>query len=203
MITLVVQAGGESSRMGQDKALAPFLGVPLIQRVLTRVSHLADQVVVTTNNPAAYEFLEVPLVRDLLPGRGALGGLYTALDAASNPIVMVVACDMPFVNPDLLIAAHALLEKTRADAVIPQTRGGSEPFHAVYRRDTCLTALQAAIQADKWRVNSWFGAVKIRYMSETEIRALDPNGLAFWNVNTPAEFLQAERIALNEMEPHT
>ncbi|HLA96932.1 MAG TPA: molybdenum cofactor guanylyltransferase [Anaerolineales bacterium] len=196
MLTLVVQAGGESRRMGSDKALFPFLGQPLIQRVLGRVAHLAEEIIVTTNNPPAYRFLGLPLVPDLLPGRGALGGLYTALSAAAQPLVAVVACDMPFVSPGLLVVERDRLLGADCDAVIPQAAGGAEPFHAVYRRETCLPAVERAIQADKWRVDSWFGEVSLCNLGEDEIRQHDPDGLAFWNVNTPQELAQAEQIAM-------
>ncbi|HEX9030179.1 MAG TPA: molybdenum cofactor guanylyltransferase, partial [Anaerolineales bacterium] len=134
MLTIVVQAGGESRRMGQDKALLPFLGKPLITRILGRVRPIADELLVTTNRPENYSFLELPLFSDRLPGRGALGGLYTALSIANRPLVGVVACDMPFVSAALLAAARDLLADPTIDAVIPRTADGTEPFHAVYRR---------------------------------------------------------------------
>jgi molybdopterin-guanine dinucleotide biosynthesis protein A len=195
MLTIVVQAGGESRRMGQDKALLPFLGKPLITRVISRVADLADEVLVTMNTPENYSFLGLPLVSDVYPGRGALGGLYTALNAASQPFVGVVACDMPFVNPDLLKAELDLLVHTGCDTVMPQVGDGTEPFHAVYRRDACLPAIRAALQAEKWRVNSWFADVNMRYLSPEEILEYDPRQLAFWNVNTPEEFRRAEQMA--------
>jgi molybdopterin-guanine dinucleotide biosynthesis protein A len=195
MLTLVIQAGGESRRMGRDKALIPFLGQTLIERVLGRVSHLADEILVTTNKPQDYAFLGVTLVKDLIPGRGALGGLYTALSAAHQPLVAVVACDMPFVSPQLLAFERDELLRTGCDAVIPRTAAGTEPFHAVYDRDACLPAIQAAIQADQWRVDSWYARVKVRLLSPDEIHPLDPHGRAFWNVNTPDELLEAERLA--------
>ncbi len=86
MLTVAIQAGGESRRMGQDKALLPFLGQPLIVRVIERLKLLADEILVTTNHPQAYQFLGLPLYPDQQPGRGALGGLYTALNAASHPL---------------------------------------------------------------------------------------------------------------------
>ena len=102
MLSLVIQAGGQSRRMGQDKALLPFLGRPLVSRVIDRLASLADEVLVTTNQPEAYAFLGLPLLPDLKPGRGALGGLYTAVASAGSPLVAVVACDMPFVSPEVI-----------------------------------------------------------------------------------------------------
>jgi molybdopterin-guanine dinucleotide biosynthesis protein A len=195
MLSVVIQAGGESRRMGQDKALAPFLGGTLIQRVLARVAHLGDEVILTTNQPEAYAFLGYPLASDVIPGRGALGGLYTALSAASRPLVMVVACDMPFASADLLTHQRELLESGGFDAVIPRTPGGTEPFHAVYRRANCLPRVLEAIQADKWRVDAWYAKANVRLLSPEETQPYDTGGLAFWNVNTPEELAEAERMA--------
>jgi len=195
MLTLVIQAGGESRRMGKDKALMPFLGQTLIERVLGRVSQLAQEVLVTTNKPESYAFLRLPLVADVIPGRGALGGLYTALSAAGKPLVAVVACDMPFVSAELLRFERDLLEREGYDAVIPRTEGGTEPFHAVYRRETCVPAVEAVILADKWRVDAWYAKANVRLLSPEETRSYDPRGLAFWNVNTLEELVEAEQIA--------
>jgi len=195
MLSISIQAGGASSRMGQDKALMPFLGRPLIQRVVDRLSPIADEMLVTTNSPNDYRFLGIPLFRDLISGRGALGGLYTALSSATCEAVAVVACDMPFASLSLLEAAGKLLVQEEADVVIPDSGGGLEPLHAVYRRQTCLPAIEAAIDAEKWRLISWFPEVKVRILQPDEIKAYDPSGLAFWNLNTPEEFIEAEECA--------
>jgi len=196
MLTVCIQAGGQSSRMGEDKALKTFLGRPLIQRVIDRLAPIAEELIVTTNRPEDYGFLDLSLFPDLKPGRGALGGLHTAIASASNPIVAVVACDMPFASPELLEAARQILVREEADAVIAKSEEGYEPFHAIYRRETCLPAIEAAIDADQWKVIAWFPQVKVRVLTSDEIRRYDPAGLAFWNVNTPEEFAKAEEIAL-------
>lgn len=197
MLTVVIQAGGQSSRMGEDKALKPFLGRPLIERVLERMSPIADETIVTTNRPADYAFLKnIRLVPDLKPGRGALGGLYTAVASASHPLVAVVACDMPFASPMFFETATRLMVEEEADVVIAKSDEGYEPLHALYRRETCLPAIEAAIDADQWKVIAWFPQVKVRTLSPDEVNALDPSGLCFWNVNTPEEFAQAERLAV-------
>jgi molybdopterin-guanine dinucleotide biosynthesis protein A len=197
MLTVCIQAGGQSSRMGEDKALKTFLGRPLIQRVVERLSSIADELIVTTNRPDDYAFLKLPLVSDLKPGRGALGGLYTAIASASKPIVAVAACDMPFASATLLEAGTQLMVEEGADVVIPKSEQGFEPLHAVYRRATCLSAIEAALAADQWKVVAWFPQVKVRVLTPDEIRRYDPSGLAFWNVNTPEEFSKAEEIAQN------
>jgi molybdenum cofactor guanylyltransferase len=195
MLTVCIQAGGQSSRMGEDKALKLFLGRPLIQRVIERLAPIADEVIVTTNRPQDYHFLDLRLASDLKPGRGALGGLYTAIASASRPMVAVVACDMPFASPTLLRSASRLLVEEEVDVVIPRSDAGFEPLHAVYRRETCLPAIEAAIEADQWKVIAWFPQVKVRVLRLDEIAQYDPSGLAFWNVNTPEEFSKAETLA--------
>jgi len=196
MLTVSIQAGGQSSRMGEDKALKMFLGRPLIQRVIERLSPIADEVIVTTNHPEAYSFLDVRLLSDLKPGRGALGGLYTAIASASHPVVAVVACDMPFASATFIETASRILIEEEADVVIAKSNEGYEPLHAIYRRDTCLPAIEASIEADQWKVIAWFPQVKVRVLTPEELKHLDPAGLAFWNVNTPEEFAKAEQLAL-------
>ena len=195
MLSVVIQAGGQSSRMGQDKALKLFLGRPLIQRVIERLQPIADELLVTTNHPEDYAFLNLPLFTDIKPGRGALGGLYTALFSAKHSIVAVVACDMPFANAELFKAASDILVKEEADVVIAKSDEGYEPLHAVYRREICIPTIEAAIASDRWRMDSWFPQVKVRLLTSEEIKLYDPDSLAFSNINTPEEFAQAEQRA--------
>lgn len=198
MLTVVIQAGGASSRMGEDKALKLFLGRPLMQRVIDRLAPIADEMIVTTNRPAEYEFLGLRLVPDLKPGRGALGGLYTAIASAAHPLVAVVACDMPFASSTFFEGARRLMVSEEADVVIAKTEEGYEPFHALYRRETCLPAIESAIKADQWKVISWFPKVKVRTLTSDEVKSFEPSGLCFWNLNTPQEFLEAEKRATGQ-----
>jgi molybdopterin-guanine dinucleotide biosynthesis protein A len=102
---------------------------------------------------------------------------------------------MPFVCADLLAAGREALLESGQDIAIPHVQGGLEPFHAVYRRETCLPHIQAAIEADKWRVDAWFAQVQVRLFREDELRTFDPDLRCFWNVNTPEELAEAERVA--------
>ena len=181
--------------MGQDKALLPFLGQPLIARVLERVAPIADEILVTANQPENYRFLGVPIIPDLIPGRGPLGGLYTALSAASQPLVAVIACDMPFINPNLLLAERDLLVQTETDILIPHLEGGKEPFHAIYRRETCLPHIINSVEAGKWRADAWFHHVKLHPILQEDIVKHDPQLYSFWNVNTPQDLQVAIQFA--------
>jgi molybdopterin-guanine dinucleotide biosynthesis protein A len=195
MLTLAVQAGGESRRMGADKALLPFLGKPLILRPLTRLAALAQEILVTSNAPESYRFLGLAPIPDIIPGLGALGGLYTALAAASFPYVAVVACDMPFASTELFTFELRMLHETGADAVVPRSPAGPEPFHAVYRREACLPYIETVLQAGKRRADAWFSLVNTHYLEPEDTLPYDPQGLVFLNINTPEELQEAERIA--------
>jgi len=195
MLSLAIQAGGDSSRMGQDKALMPFLGQPLITRVIERLSTLSDDIFITTNHPQGYEFLDLRLVPDRIPGGGALGGLFTALEAARRVYVAVVACDMPFASLSLFRFAWDTMLEEAPDAVVPSTGKGIEPFHALYRRETCLPLVEAAIEAGESKLIAWFPRSGIRILTPEETSRYTANGLAFLNLNTPEEFRLAEEKA--------
>jgi molybdopterin-guanine dinucleotide biosynthesis protein A len=197
-LTVVIQAGGQSNRMGQNKALMPFLGQPLIQRVYERLAPVAQEVLVTVQETQGLEFLGLPLIEDRIKGRGALGGLYTALVASSNPLVAVAACDMPFANPVLLAAQAKILVAENADVVIPSSQAGLEPLHAVYRRDACLSAVRSALDANLHRLISWFPSVNVRILPVEEVQIYDPELRAFINVNTLEEFRSAEIMAIQD-----
>lgn len=181
--------------MGHDKALIEFHGQPLIQHVIRRVENLADEILVTTNDPKSYTFLNLPLFRDIILDRGALGGLYTALYSANHPLVAVIAADMPFVNPEILLYAVNRFNTGDADIVLPRTTAGYEPFHAVYLRDACLVPIKKALDSGKWRVDSWFSDVRLVLITANKIKQLDLQGLSFFNINTPDDLEFARAIA--------
>ncbi len=194
MLTVAILSGGTSSRMGRDKGLMPFLGHPLILRTLERLAPIADEIILSTNTPADYAFLNIPILPDLQPGHGALGGLYTALNAAKNPYVAAVACDMPFANRALFEYELDFIIKTEADVVIPSTLDGLEPLHAVYQREACLPVIQSALQAKRYKLIGWLHQVNVQLVQPEVILQFDPHGLAFRNLNTPEEFTQAEEL---------
>ncbi|GAH05860.1 unnamed protein product, partial [marine sediment metagenome] len=119
-----------------------------------------------------------------------------ALIAASHPMVGIVACDMPFLNPDLLAFEREKLMETNSDVAIPEANSGLEPFHAVYRRSTCLEPVKSALDAGKWRVDAWFYQIKLLALKSEEMRLYDPHLVSFWNVNTPEDLLHAQKMAV-------
>ncbi len=203
MLTLAILAGGKSQRMGQNKAMMPFQGEALVRRVLDRLAGLAAEVIAVAPGSQEYLSLNIRVVSDLLPGRGSLGGLYTALFAASHPAVAAVACDMPFANADLLAHQRDILFSDNVDVVVPSSEKGLEPLHAIYRRETCLPVVREALEAGEQRMISWFPRVRVRILTPEETKPFDPRCLMFLNVNTPDELTQAEKWAGENIPPTT
>ena len=121
--TVAIIAGGKSSRMGQDKSFVQLQGKPLIEHILARLSDLGqDETILITNRPDAYAHLRLPMYGDLLPNKGSLGGIYTAIHYSRTPDTLVIACDMPFVNAALLRYMLGLREAEGGpfDVIVPR-----------------------------------------------------------------------------------
>ena len=193
-LTVAVLAGGKSSRMGTDKSFVRVLGRPLIEDVLAHVAGIGAEIIIVTNRLEDYHYLGLPLFTDVLPDKGALGGIYTALHSSSQPHTLCVACDMPFVVRPLLDYLISLIPE--GDAIIPRLNGEAEPFRAIYSQ-ACLAPIRAALDAGKMRVISFFPDVRVRFVDEPEIDRFDPQHLSFFNVNTPEDLERARRLATN------
>lgn len=193
-VSIVVQAGGQSVRMGTDKGLVELRGKPLVRWIIDQTADIAAETLIVSNQPAHYKQFELPVYPDLIPGIGALGGLYTAVHYAQFEYIFVLACDMPFVYKAVL--QHMLKRIETADVLIPflNDRTKLEPFRALYRK-SCEKPILNAIQAGKRRAISFFAEVKVQEMAFSEISALDPDGISFYNINTPEDVQQAEIIA--------
>ncbi|MCL2826908.1 MAG: molybdopterin-guanine dinucleotide biosynthesis protein B [Eggerthellaceae bacterium] len=203
-LSVVIQAGGESRRMGQSKATVPFAGRPLICRLIDRVHSIADELIITTNEAERLQFLkdeyprlDIKLISDVCDFRGALPGLFTALNASSHQYVSVIACDMLFASPALAVAEARNMKEHCADVVVPVNQHGFEPFHATYRKDTCLPAIKKALDAGENRAQSFFPDVKVCEFTQAEVLEAEPMGGCFINVNTPEELHQLEKSFLD------
>lgn len=192
-ITGAILAGGQSRRMGQNKALMRLGGVRLIDRVVQVVREVCPRILLVTNNPEVYADLELPMVGDVWPDKGSLGGIYSALYYATTPYCLVVACDMPFLNTAIL--RYLLAQKAHYDVVIPDVAGEKQPLHAVYSR-TCLAPIARRLEAHRLQIVGFFPEVRVRVVTAAELRPFDPTLRVFENLNTPEEFHAAEQDPL-------
>lgn len=193
--TGVVLAGGRSSRMGQDKASLLIGGEPLLRRVVGRMRQALPEVLVV--GPQQLELL-VPGVRvvpDLEAEGGPLGGLITALQMVDTRWIFVVGCDMPFVEPVLLMAMIAqAAARDDCDAVVLQSDHGAEPLHAAYSR-ACLPRALAQLARGDRSMHRFLGGLRVYALGPDEASLYDPQGLSSFNANDPLEWTRALTLA--------
>ena len=183
-MTAIILAGGNSIRMGQNKAFVPIDGVPIIRRIHTLLTELFDEVIIITNQNDLFKNLDSRIYADLLPDKGALGGLYTGVFFSSFDYSFCVACDMPFIKRSLV---QFLIRNTdNADAVVPRTSDGLQPLHAIYSK-RCLDAMRRVIDQGKYKIIDFYNLVKVKILEESDFLYLDPLKESFMNVNTPEE----------------
>lgn len=183
-VTGIILAGGKSSRFGSNKALANFKGTPLIERSVGVLDTIFENLMIITNNPLEYSYLKIPLYQDLVKGLGPVGGIYTGLDALDDDWAFFCACDMPFINEDLVRYIAGV--RDGFDAVVPKVDWKIEPLHALYSKN-CLPAIKELIYKKEYQTIKAFDNIKVRYVEEEEIKTYDPQQKAFLNVNKQDE----------------
>ncbi len=192
--SVVIQAGGKSSRMGQDKALSPFMGITLIEFILEQLEGFGDEQIIISNKPKDYKRFDMPVFQDIHPDVGALGGIYSGVFHASCEHSLILGCDMPFINLDFLKYIVGLAPNF--DAVIPRLKKDefTEPFRAIYAK-TCLEPIEQSIRVGNRKVISFFDKINIRFVESKEIKKYDSKGITFFNVNTLEDLKKAELLA--------
>lgn len=182
-----VLAGGQSARMGRDKALLEIGGRPLIQSAVSLLKELTDRVVIL--GPAEkYKFLDVPVIPDMVPSRGPLSAIHTGLERSETAVNLFLACDMPLMQGAFL---KLLVERAPlADAVLMRLGDGKlEPLCAVYNR-SCLPAVRANYQSQRFKLSDLFPELRTHYVTEADLQNLGLDRRIFTNLNTPGDLEQ-------------
>ncbi len=190
--SVAIIAGGQSRRMGRDKALLDLGGKTLIEHVIDRSAELGQaETILITNQPDAYRHLGLPMYSDALPGKGSLGGIYTALLRAKSPHVLALACDMPFINAEFLRFMVARIDDS-VDIIVPRVDGYPQGLHAIYKK-TCIPPIAEQLAADRLKIIRFYDQMRVTYLDEADYAAFDRAGRCFANLNTPDELEQARR----------
>ncbi len=194
-ITSIILAGGKNLRLGRSKALEVINGKSLVERVIERLAPLSSRILVVTSG----EQFELPgnhpaeIFEDVYPERGPIGGLYTGLMASKSQTNIVVACDMPFLNTELLSYMVGL--SSDFDAVVPRVEKGMiEPLHAVYSSN-CLSTIGKQMENNHLSIHAFLDKVHVRYIERTESEKLDPQLLSFFNINYQSDLDRAIDLA--------
>ena len=190
MIGVGILAGGKSRRMGTDKGLVKLDGVALIERIARQVTSIAPEIFVVTNRIDEYKQFGYPVVADAFPGIGPLGGLYTALEHDQHDYTLILSCDMPFVNLDLLLYMKDIIG--RYDAVVPRLSSDAhpEPLRAIYHK-RCMAHMLESIESGMRKAISFYRNIDVRHVERNEIEMVDPGLTSFFNANTQEDLLRA------------
>lgn len=194
-VTGVILAGGKSGRMGLDKAFLPVDTRPLIDYVYRTCRALFAEILIISNHPDRYGDFDVKVFVDEVPNSASLGGLYTGLLHSTSEYVFCVACDMPFLRPELIRYLGTL--RTDYDAVIPRTAKGLECLHAFYAK-TCLDPISKQLSDRDLRIRAFLPHVRVRYCDSSELEPFDSTLFSFTNINTPDDFRKAELLLRND-----
>lgn len=195
---VAILAGGQSRRMGQDKATLPLGGKPIIQHVIQRVRALNVPVVLIVREPGQHAEVDLTTHADIYPGQGAVGGIYTALKRTGVDNVLVTACDMPLLNVRLLSWMMGQASGD-GDAVVPYVLGRWQPLLAVYHA-SALNVLEASLHEQDLRMRHVLTRLNVQTLPESELIAFDPQLLSFHNANTPEDYEQIQTLYAQQQD---
>ncbi|MEW6715194.1 MAG: molybdenum cofactor guanylyltransferase [Nitrospirota bacterium] len=182
--TGVILAGGENTRMPVSKAFIKIGGEKIIERNLRIMRSLFSEAFIITNQPEEYVYLGAQLLGDVYDVRGPMTGIFTALLNSSNQWVFVSACDMPFINKDVIRYAASMREGH--DAVVPVSGKAAEPLFAFYSK-RLTSSMEQGILSGKRGMKDFLNKKKVKYISKTEVKGFDPEAKSFINLNTPED----------------
>ena len=200
-----ILAGGKSRRMGVEKAFIELGGSTIVERVIDAIGQVVSEIIIVTNDPEDFihvkaqyiRDLPIDIVKDIHRGIGALGGLHSGLYHASEDRVFVCACDMPFMNPDLVRFIVKALDKN--DAAVPVVQGFFEPLLAAYSK-RCIDSIEGEIKKGERQILSFYDSVKLRKINEWELRSVDKDLHSFININSPKDLIEAEKILVTKRD---
>jgi molybdenum cofactor guanylyltransferase len=194
-VTGIILAGGKNTRMGKEKSFLKIENARLIDKILTIYREIFSEVLIVTNDPLSYtEFADAVIVTDIYKDNGALGGIYTGLFFASCDYSFVAACDMPFLNKDLI--CYLIEQADKYDIVVPTLPEGFQPLHAIYSKN-CLPAIKKLLLADKLKITGFYKEMRLLSIAKDKIKQFDKKEDIFLNINTPQEFKQIKLKSLN------
>ena len=186
--TAFILAGGNSTRMGTDKAFVMLEGRTLLARALEVCRTVTSDVRIVGDRKKFAPF--APVVEDVFPGCGPLAGIHAALRASQTDWNVVLAVDLPFISPALLLFLVAQARESRAMVTVPRAGEGWQPLCAIYRR-AFADAAETALRAGRYKIDALFDESLIRPVGEEDLRRAGFAPEVFRNLNTPKELAEA------------
>ncbi len=188
-VTAAILAGGRALRFGgRDKSALTLEGTTILQRQVAALRAVAESVVLVTGSGHHDSASGLPVVPDVMPDAGPLGGIYTAIRASGNDLTLVVACDMPFLDASFL--ARLVAEAVGVDVIVPRTADGLHPLCAVYAASAAEPIRRRLARGER-AVSEALADLRVREMQPDQIAPYDPNGILLFNINTPDDYARA------------
>jgi len=184
-MTAIILAGGKSSRLGFDKTFMEVNGEALIKRQIKLLKNLFKEIIIVTDNPDKFNLGAVRVIKDVIPMSGPLGGIYSGLLESDSLYNFVLACDMPFLNTDLV--RYMFKETKGYDLGVPEFDDRFHVLYAIYSRG-CIKQIKAQLDKRIFKIRELFKLLKVKVISENQIKKFDPKGRCFTNINTPQDY---------------
>ncbi len=181
----VILAGGKSSRMGTNKAFLKLKGKTFVELQIELLREMFNEIFISANTPSEYEYLNLPIFKDVYPGKGPLGGIYTSLLNSDSFHTFMLACDMPFVGLELIKHLKDLTKEF--DVVIPKSERGLEPLHAFYSKN-CIGPIKRELDEDNLRIISFFPHVNVKIVELDSLATSASFHNSIKNLNTRDEY---------------
>lgn len=189
-MTGIILAGGKNSRISISKALIQMGEQTIIGRTVHLFQKLFDEVIIVTNHCDDYIHLGAKLTKDLIPETGPLGGLYSGLMLSSSDYSFVVACDMPFIDPSIILHLQNYTYSGSYDVIVPEFNGFIEPLYAFYSRN-CIPTILNHINQQDFKIRSFYSRVKVKEVPCHKFQSIEK---AFFNINTREDLQVARKL---------
>ncbi len=184
-ITGIILSGGKSTRMKTDKAFLKLGSSTMIEELIARLEKKFSKLMVIANDKKRYVDIGIEVIKDIIPDKGPLGGIYTGLVKSDSVYNFIFSCDAPFVNPDLI--DHMISKIKDSDVIVPKWQDRFEPLHAIYSKN-CIEVIERQLGKNELKVTNFFQYVKVRVINEKEISRFISSQPFFANINTPQDF---------------
>ena len=177
---------------GQNKAFLSVGNQQILDRLFDTFQGIFEEILLVTNDPLEYLSWDVTIVTDLFSIRSSLTGIHAGLFHSSAPHAFVTACDTPFLKEGLI---RALLEELEPkwDVIIPVTEEGEQPLCAIYSK-RCIKPIEYLLKNEDPRIIKFFPKVRVKEISETRLRTVDPDLASFFNINKPEDLAASEKM---------
>jgi molybdopterin-guanine dinucleotide biosynthesis protein A len=192
-VKALILAGGENKRLPILKGFLELKGRKIIESNIELLKGIFDGVIISTNTPERYFYLGMSMVGDVINYRGPMTGILSALITLKETEIFVTACDMPFIKPELI--RYIVGRWTdRWEAMVPVFDGKPQPLLGIYSRKL-IPKMEESIKTQARGLREFLGTIEVHYIKEEEVRAIDPEGKSFVNINTIQDY-EKERLAV-------